>query len=89
MVDLAQEPIGPGIEADAFVEPCHCLPDAVQLFTPCTYGNGWTKVLDWGKFALSLYDKKILAGFRVWLDIKAACAGSSLHFTPVSNISAL
>ncbi|MGO9313015.1 MAG: FmdE family protein [Syntrophobacteraceae bacterium] len=70
MVDLAQELIGPGIEADAFVETCHCLPDAIQLFTPCTYGNGWMKVLDWDKFALSLYDKKTLEGFRVWLDLE-------------------
>lgn len=70
MVDLAQELIGPGIEADAFVETCHCLPDAIQLFTPCTYGNGWMKVLNWDKFALSLYDKKTLDGFRVWLDLE-------------------
>lgn len=69
MVDLAQELIGPGVEADAFVETCHCLPDAIQLFTPCTYGNGWMKVLDWDKFALSLYDKRRLDGFRVWLDL--------------------
>ncbi len=69
MVDCAQELIGPGIEADSFVETCHCLPDAIQLLTPCTYGNGWMKVVDWDKFALSLYDKKTLHGFRVWLDL--------------------
>ncbi len=50
----AQELIGPDVEADAIVETYHCLPDAVQIFTPCTVGNGWLKVLDWDKFALSL-----------------------------------
>lgn len=70
MVDWAQELIGPGIEADAIVETCHCLPDAIQLFTPCICGNGWMKVLDWDKFALSLYDKKRLEGFRIWLDLR-------------------
>ena len=70
MVDWAQEGISPGVEFDAFVETYHCLPDAVQLLTPCTFGNGWMKVLDWDKFALSLYDKKTLEGSRVWLDLE-------------------
>ncbi len=69
MVDWAQELIGPDVEADAIVETCHCLPDAVQIFTPCTIGNGWLKVLDWDKFALSLYDRNKLDGYRVWLDL--------------------
>jgi formylmethanofuran dehydrogenase subunit E len=70
MVDLAQERIGPGVEADAIVETIRCLPDAIQLFTPCTFGNGWMKVVDWDKFALTLYDKKTLEGIRVWLDLE-------------------
>jgi formylmethanofuran dehydrogenase subunit E len=73
MVDWAQELIkldfGPDVEADAIVETRHCLPDAIQLFTPCTIGNGWLKILDWDKFALSLYDKRKLLGYRVWLDL--------------------
>lgn len=69
MIDLAQECIGPTVEADAIVESRHCLPDAIQLFTPCTFGNGWMKVLNWDEFALTLYDKKSLEGFRVWLDL--------------------
>lgn len=70
MVDLAQAHIDLNVEADAIVESSHCLPDAVQLFTPCTYGNGWMKVVNWDKFALSLYDKKTLEGVRVWLDLE-------------------
>ncbi|MDP2840033.1 MAG: formylmethanofuran dehydrogenase subunit E family protein, partial [Syntrophales bacterium] len=57
MVDLAQSHIALDVEADAIVETVHCLPDAVQLFTPCTCGNGWMKVIDWDKFAITLYDK--------------------------------
>ena len=70
MVDLAQELIGTQREADAIVETRHCLPDAIQLFTPCTVGNGWMKILDWDKFALSLYDRRNKNGFRVWIDLE-------------------
>lgn len=45
-----------------------CLPDAVQLLTPCTFGNGFLQVLDWGKFALTVYDRDRLDGVRVWLN---------------------
>ncbi len=72
MVDWAQELIGPDLKVDAIVETCYCLPDAVQIFTPCTIGNGWLNVLDWDKFALSLYDKRKLTGYRIWLDPKKA-----------------
>jgi formylmethanofuran dehydrogenase subunit E len=79
MVDRARELIGPEVEADAVVETYHCLPDAVQLFTPCTIGNGWLKVLDWDKFALSLYDRHTLCGFRVWLDLKKTLKYPNLY----------
>jgi formylmethanofuran dehydrogenase subunit E len=69
MVDWALEQIGPDIETDAIVESRYCLPDAIQLFTPCTIGNGWLKIVDWEKFALSLYDRRKLNGYRVWLDL--------------------
>ncbi|MGA8241467.1 MAG: formylmethanofuran dehydrogenase subunit E family protein [Desulfobacterales bacterium] len=72
MVDLAQELIGIETEADAIVETRHCLPDAIQLFTPCTAGNGWMKILDWDKFALSLYDRRERSGYRVWFDLVKA-----------------
>ena len=64
MVDLAREQIGPGIEADAIVETLRCPPDAVQLFTACTLGNGWMRVLDWDRFALTLYDRATRRGCR-------------------------
>lgn len=69
MVDWIQELMDPMVEADAVVETCHCLPDAVQIFTPCTVGNGWLRILDWDQFALSLYDRFELHGYRAWLDL--------------------
>ena len=51
-----------------YVKPPVCLPDAIQLLTPCTVGNGWLKIINLGRFALSLYDKDQGNGFRVFLD---------------------
>ena len=79
MVDWAQDLVGPGVEYDAVVETTHCLPDAIQLFTPCTLGNGWMKVLDWDKFALTLYDRRELGGHRVWLDLEKARAVPEIY----------
>ncbi len=72
MVDWAKALIGPEVEADAVVETRHCLPDAVQLFTPCTVGNGWLKIVDWDKYALTLYDRRQQKGYRVWFDLEKA-----------------
>jgi formylmethanofuran dehydrogenase subunit E len=44
----------------------------VQIFTPCTVGNGWMKILDWDKFAICLYDKRKRTGYRIWLDLEKA-----------------
>lgn len=56
-----------------------CLPDAVQLLTPCTIGNGFLQILDWGKFALTAYDRKTLAGVRVWLNHDALTGYPLIH----------
>jgi formylmethanofuran dehydrogenase subunit E len=55
---------------DAVCETEVCLPDSVQLLTPCTIGNGWLKVFDFGKFAVALYEKSTGEGARVYLDMK-------------------
>jgi len=69
MVELAYRNLPKGdILFDALSETRTCLPDAIQLLTPCTIGNGWLKVLDLGKFALSLYDKSNGNGIRVFVD---------------------
>jgi formylmethanofuran dehydrogenase subunit E len=67
MVHLARAKIPKGVLFDAICETPSCLPDAVQLLTPCTVGNGWLKIINLGRFALSLYDKHHGNGFRVFL----------------------
>jgi formylmethanofuran dehydrogenase subunit E len=68
MVDLATRNLPPGEFHDAICETAVCLPDAVQLLTPCTTGNGWLKVLEFGRFALTMYEKSGGEGVRVHLD---------------------
>ena len=67
MVDLALEAVPAGCLFDAIAETGNCLPDAIQILTPCTVGNGWLKVLDLGRFALALYNKHSGDGVRVFL----------------------
>ncbi|OPY91604.1 MAG: FmdE, Molybdenum formylmethanofuran dehydrogenase operon [Syntrophus sp. PtaU1.Bin208] len=68
MVDLAVKNLPEGVLYDALCETQTCLPDAIQLLTPCTVGNGWLTVLPLGRYALSLYDKYTHEGVRVYLD---------------------
>jgi formylmethanofuran dehydrogenase subunit E len=53
---------------DALCETPACLPDAVQLLTPCTAGNGWLRVIDLGRYAVTLYDKENGKGLRAFVD---------------------
>jgi formylmethanofuran dehydrogenase subunit E len=68
MVEAAKRCIAEGVLYDAVCETVWCLPDAVQMLTPCTVGNGWLRVLDLGLYALSLYDKHAGRGVRAYLD---------------------
>ena len=69
MVDLAKEILGPCELIDSVVETRACIPDAIQLMTHCTYGNGWMATKDWSKMALTLYDKYKKNGVRVFVDL--------------------
>lgn len=69
MVDLALKNLPHGEFFDTICETSSCLPDAVQLLTPCSTGNGWMKVLDFGRFAISFYEKRTGEGIRVYLDL--------------------
>ena len=53
---------------DALCETRACLPDAVQLLTPCTIGNGWLKVINMGRYAVIFYEKFGGKGVRVYVD---------------------
>lgn len=79
MVNLALEHIPRGALFDAVSETRSCLPDAVQLLTPCTVGNGWLKVLNLGRYALSLYDKYTGEGVRVYVDTEKVRAWPELE----------
>ncbi|KHK03671.1 FmdE family protein [Desulfovibrio sp. TomC] len=68
MVDAARSMLPEGTLFDAVVETKKCLPDAVQILTPPSYGNGWMRVINLGRYALSLYDKFTGQGYRAWLD---------------------
>ncbi|MBN2297098.1 MAG: formylmethanofuran dehydrogenase subunit E family protein [Deltaproteobacteria bacterium] len=68
MVDLALKNLPEGEFFDAICETRSCLPDAVQLLTPCTIGNGWLSVENLGRYALALYEKYGGQGVRVWVN---------------------
>lgn len=68
MVETARQQLEPEILFDAISETRNCLPDAIQILTPCTVGNGWLKIVDVGRFALTLYEKYGGEGVRVFLD---------------------
>ena len=68
MVNFALNHTPEGELFDVLCETSHCLPDAIQLLTPCTVGNGWLKIINLGRFAFTLYEKNNGQGIRVFLD---------------------
>ncbi len=70
MVEMARQALPEGILFDVISETGQCLPDAVQLLTPCTVGNGWMRIHNFGLYALSLFDKHTGSGVRVHLDVE-------------------
>lgn len=68
MVEMARRALPEGILFDAISETAQCLPDAVQMLTPCTIGNGWLRIRNFGLYALSLFDKRTGEGVRVHID---------------------
>lgn len=68
MIDLAYQNLKEGGFYDAISETPACIPDAVQILTPCTIGNGWLKIINTGRFALILYDKYTGEGVRIAID---------------------
>jgi formylmethanofuran dehydrogenase subunit E len=70
MVSIAMEQIPKGVLFNVICETSSCLPDSVQLLTPCTVGNGWLRIINLGRYAVSLYDKHKGNGVRVYLDPK-------------------
>lgn len=68
MVSEAMARLPEGILFDAVCETRSCLPDVVQMLTPCTIGNGWMRIADLGRYAVTLFDKFEGGGVRVAVD---------------------
>jgi formylmethanofuran dehydrogenase subunit E len=68
MVEQAMRNLPPEGLYDSIAETSKCLPDAIQLLTPCTIGNGWLSIIDSGRFAIAMYDKTTGEGVRVYID---------------------
>ncbi len=79
MVQEGLDRLPKGILYDAISETRYCLPDAIQLLTPCTTGNGWLRVLDFGRYALCLFDKFTGEGFRVFVDAEKSAPWKEFH----------
>ena len=69
MVELALHSMGRIRQYHALSETPRDLPDAIQLLTACTVGNGRLHILDLGHFAMTLYRHPEGRGVRVYLDI--------------------
>ncbi len=69
MVEMAKRALPEGTLYEAVVESRKCLPDAVQLLTPCSTGNNWMKIHDLGLYGVCLFDKHTGEGVRVHLDV--------------------
>ena len=67
MLDTVLEKVPESPDLVVTVETITCLPDAVQVLTSCTIGNGRLKVYDWGKFALTAYNRETMKGVRTWV----------------------
>ncbi len=80
MVEMAKMCIPNDILYDAICETSWCLPDSVQMMTPCTIGNGWLKIINLGLYAVSLYDKFTGEGVRIFVDVSKIPA-----FDEISN----
>lgn len=70
MVDYAMELFGRCEKLKAVVETTRCLPDTVQIMTHYAFGSPCFKLIDYGKYAFTLYDRGTSKGVRVYLDAK-------------------
>jgi len=79
MVSKAMKRFPPGVLYEVLCETSKCLPDAIQLLTPCTIGNGRLRIIPLGRFALSLFDKDTGLGVRVFPNPAKVQSWPELH----------
>jgi formylmethanofuran dehydrogenase subunit E len=70
MVELAYRTLPGNGLYNVVCETAKCLPDAVQLLTPCSTGNRRLTIIDTGRYSLTFYEKRTGEGIRVYLDYK-------------------
>ena len=68
MVDLAYQHLPQKGLFNAICETAKCLPDAIQLLTAKTVGNGRLAVIHLGRYAMAFYDTSKGEGIRISLD---------------------
>ena len=68
MVDVAYQHLPPEGLFSVICETPKCLPDAVQILTAKTIGNGRLTVINLGRYALTFYDISNGEGIRISLD---------------------
>mgnify|MGYP003343728269 FL=1 len=69
MVDLALENLQPlKGKLNAIAESTVCLADSIQVMTGCTIGNKYLWIMNFGRYALCLYDRSTKEGIRVWVN---------------------
>jgi formylmethanofuran dehydrogenase subunit E len=68
MIEMAYQHLPKDRLLKAICETPKCLPDAVQILTAKTVGNGRLTVINLGRFALTFYDISNGGGIRVSLD---------------------
>jgi formylmethanofuran dehydrogenase subunit E len=69
MVALAQKNLQPlKGKLNAIAESTVCLADAIQIMTGCTLGNKYLWLMNYGRYALCLYDRETKEGVRIFVD---------------------
>lgn len=84
MVDLALEKLGakPGDKLYAVSESQKCLPDAAQVIIHCTYGNHRLRIINTGRFSITINgfsEGRTAHGVRVFMDAKKVSAYPTLN----------
>ena len=94
MVDLAYRHLPREGLFNSICETPKCLPDAIQLLTPCSIGNQWLTIINTGRYALTFYDKATGEGIRIFiarekLEPWAGIAGWFLRLGPKGDLEKL
>jgi formylmethanofuran dehydrogenase subunit E len=74
-------------ELGVVAETINCLPDAVQLLTPCTVGNGWLRIFNRSKFAITQKPLSSTAGLQMIIPKKPGCVPNAGNPIPCPGVT--